>query len=112
MQLFSMLVKSLELPGTTYTVDVSSSTILYRFTEGQNVLHPGNIVSRPIAETFDQQATIRAIKNNQHGKTDYPTFMEQIAEAGVRFYEATLIGSDKRVTYIGTCGFYEETIPW
>jgi hypothetical protein len=37
--------------------------------------------------------------------------MNEIAEAGVRFYEATLSGQRKRVTYIGSGGSYEEMIP-
>ena len=36
--------------------------------------------------------------------------MDAIAKSGVRFYEATLQGT-KRVTYIGTGGYYEEEIP-
>ena len=75
-------------------------------------MHPSIIISRLIADTFNQEKTIQAIRNNQQGKTDYPTFMTQISEAGVRFYEATLTGANKRVTYIGSGGFYEETIPW
>lgn len=107
------LAKRLYQTGVeSYTVDVSSSTILYRFSEGRNILHPGNITARLIAETFIEQKTIQAIRDNQQKKTDYPTFMNEIAEAGVRFYEATLTGSNKRVTYIGTAGFYEEMIPW
>ena len=37
--------------------------------------------------------------------------MNEIAEAGVLFYEATLNGQNKRVTYIGIGGSYEEQIP-
>ncbi len=107
------LAKRLHQTGVgSYTVDVSSSIILYRFMEGENILHQGNITARSITEIFDEQKTIQAIRNNQQGKTDYPSFMNEIAEAGVRFYEATLTGSNKRVTYIGTGGYYEETIPW
>ncbi len=95
----------------SYTVDVASSTILYRLSEGETVLHPGNTDARNIAADFDESKTIQAIRNNQQGKTDYPGFMNEIAESGVRFYEATLIGPKKRVTYIGTGGFYEEAIP-
>lgn len=100
-----------EIGMESYTVDTASSTILYRFNEGETVLHQGNITARAIKENFNEQKTIEAIRNNQQGKTDYPTFMNEIAEAGVRFYEATLCGSNKRVTYIGTGGFYEEKIP-
>lgn len=106
------LAKRLSQIGVaSYTVDTASNTILYRFEEGQNSLHPGNIAARSINENFDEAKTIEAIRNNQQGKTDYPTFMNEISEAGVRFYEATLSGQNKRVTYIGKGGFYEETIP-
>lgn len=95
----------------SYTVLVSDSTILYRFANGKNFLHPGNNSLRTIALKFDEQKTIQAIRNNQQKKTGYPQFMNEIAEAGVLFYEATLNGENKRVTYIGTGGFYEEAIP-
>ncbi len=100
-----------EIGVESYTVDTASGTILYRFNQGQTVLHPGNISSRTIAENFNEQKTIEAIRNNQQGNTTYLEFMTGIAEAGVRFYEATLNGSNKRVTYIGIGGFYEEKIP-
>lgn len=106
------LAKRLSQIGvTSYTVDTASNTILYRFEEGQNSLHLGNIAARSIEENFDEAKTVEAIRNNQQGKTDYPTFMNEIAAAGVRFYEATLSGQNKRVTYIGKGGFYEEKIP-
>ena len=95
----------------SYTVDVSSSTILYRFAGGNNILHQGEGNIRQIAEKFNSDETFKAIKDNQQGKTTYPEFMNGIAEAGVRFYEATLNGDNKRVTYIGSGGHYEETIP-
>lgn len=106
------LAKRLNQIGVeSYTVDTASGTVLYRFKEGKNTLHPGNIAARVINETFNEQKTIEAVRNNQQGKTDYPGFMNEIAEAGVRFYEATLCGDNKRVTYVGKGGFYEEAIP-
>jgi uncharacterized protein YbcV (DUF1398 family) len=95
----------------SYTVDTATSTVLYRFAEGENVLNHGTSALRMINAAFDREKTIEAIRNNQQGKSDYPGFMQQIAEAGVRFYEATLQGDNKRVTYIGMDGFYEEKIP-
>jgi uncharacterized protein YbcV (DUF1398 family) len=95
----------------SYTVDTATSTVLYRFAEGENVLHPGSNELRMINAAFDREKTIDAIRTNQQGKSDYPGFMQQIADAGVRFYEATLQGDNRRVTYIGTDGFYEEKIP-
>jgi uncharacterized protein YbcV (DUF1398 family) len=100
-----------EIGVESYTVDTASNSILYRFNDGENVLHQGNITARTIKEVFNEEKTIKAVRNNQQGKTDYPGFMNEIAEAGVRFYEATLNGSNKRVTYIGIGGFYEEIFP-
>lgn len=95
----------------SYTVDTATSTILYRFSHGEHVIQDGKSI-RQIATTFDKEKTILAVRNNQQGKSDYSGFMQEIADAGVRFYEATLIGDNKRVVYIGTGGFYEESIPW
>lgn len=93
----------------SYTVDTASGAIFYRFSQGRTVLHPGT-ENRTIQPNFDEQQTIAAIRNNQQGKTDYLGFMNEIAAAGCRFYEATL-HANKRVTYIGVGGFYEEVIP-
>lgn len=95
----------------SYTVDTASSAILYRFDEGKNVHQSGKIPVRMISENFNKEQTIAAIRNNQQGKTDYSGFMDDIAGSGVRFYEATLQGNNRRVTYIGIGGMYEEVIP-
>ena len=68
------------------------------------------IEPRSIEAQFNEGKTIVAIRDNQQGKSDYPTFINDIARAGVRFYEATLNGNNKRVTYIGGGGSYEELI--
>ena len=96
----------------SYTVDTATGTILYRMDNGEHILHPGETPLRNIAPVFSEQATVQAVRDSQQGKIDYPGFMAAIAAAGVRFYEATLTGSRKRVTYIGTGGHYEELIPW
>lgn len=101
----------IEIGIESYTVDTSSNTILYRYGDGNTMIKHGKIAKRLVNVNFDEQKTIEAIRNNQQGKTDYPTFMNEIAESGVIFYEATLRGSNKRVTYIGTNGLYEEIIP-
>lgn len=94
----------------SYTVDVSTGTVLYRLNKGNHVLQLGN-AERTFAALFNNEQTVQAVRDNQQGKTDYPAFMQDIARAGVRFYEATLDGDNKRVTYIGSGGFYEEKIP-
>lgn len=103
--------KLIETGVQSYTVDTASGNILYRVSEGKHVLHYGNSPTREIAPAFDEEMTIKAIRDNQQGKTDYPGFMHDIARAGIRFYEATLTGPNKRVTYIGSKGYYEEQIP-
>jgi uncharacterized protein YbcV (DUF1398 family) len=106
------LVKKLTTKGIiSYTVDVATSTILYRMDGGEHILHQGETPIRNINPSFSEAATIQAVRDSQSGKIDYPAFMEAIAVAGVRFYEATLSGNKKRVTYIGTGGHYEELIP-
>lgn len=108
---YPSLVRNLIAIGIeSYTVDTATSTILYRLKEGEHILHEGMPQPRNITLKFDRDKTFKAIKENQQGKTDYPGFMDAIAESGVRFYEATLVGN-KRVTYIGSGGFYEESIP-
>ena len=94
----------------SYTVDVVTGTILYRLPNGENILHFNN-GARNIEENFSEEKTVQAIRNNQQGKTDFSTFINEIAIAGIRFYEATLNGNNKRVTYIGSNGSYQEMIP-
>ncbi len=106
------LVKGLIAIGIlSYTVEVSTSDILYRFAEGNNIVHAGKITPRTISESFSKEKTIDAVRASQKGEINYPQFMDAIALAGVRFYESTLNGNRKRVTYIGFGGEYEELIP-
>ncbi|QHV96360.1 DUF1398 family protein [Spirosoma endbachense] len=95
----------------SYTVDVASSIILYRFAHGLVEIHASTAGPRTIERTFDEALTLKAIRDNQEGKSDYPGFMDAIAKAGVRFYDAILNGSGKRVIYLGIGGHYEERIP-
>lgn len=110
---YSDLVEKLIALGiNTYTVEVSSNTIIYRFDNGINHVHLEAITSpRAVATNFNEALTIEAIRDNQQGKTDYPGFMDAIGKAGVRLYEASLAGTNRRVTYIGIGGTYEEPIP-
>jgi uncharacterized protein YbcV (DUF1398 family) len=106
------LVKMLISAGIqSYTVEVSTGIILYRLAAGESHLHQKSTEPKQIEKNFSEALTVKAIRDNQQGKSDYPTFMNDIAKAGVRFYEATLSGSRKRVVYIGIGGYYEELIP-
>jgi pimeloyl-ACP methyl ester carboxylesterase len=106
------LVKRLIAIGVEgYTVEVSIGIILYRFANGVTHIHLNSNEPAIVARDFSEVLTIKAIRDNQQGKTDYRAFMSGIAQAGVRFYEATFVGNKKRVTYIGVGGYYEELIP-
>jgi uncharacterized protein YbcV (DUF1398 family) len=102
--------KLMEVGIRSYTVDTATGTILYRMDNGEHVIHHGE-AQRNIAPTFSESGTIEAIRSNQQGKSTYPEFMDAMATAGIYFYEATLNGENKRVTYIGKDGAYEERIP-
>ena len=95
----------------SYSVEVSSGIIIYRLADGETVLHQNKMKPLMLALAFDSNLTIKAIHDNQEGKSDYPGFMNAIANAGVRFYDAILTGPNKRVIYIGIGGNYEEKIP-
>ena len=101
----------IEIGIESYTVDVATEIILYRKANGNNGIKYPEKPLNTISPAFNREQTIQAIRDNQQGKSDYPTFMRDIAKAGVRFYEATLTGDKKRVTYIGSGGSYEEEIP-
>lgn len=94
----------------SYTVDVPTGITLYRLENGALHLSTTSNEPREIAKNFDRELAVQAVRDNQQGKTDYIGFINGIANAGVRFYEATLNGNSKRVTYIGIGGFYEEII--
>ena len=105
-----LVEKLMQLGIRSYTVDTATGTVLYRMDGGTHVLHHGE-AQRNINPNFSESATIDAIRSNQQGKSNYPEFMDAIAAAGIYFYEATLNGEHKRVTYIGKNGAYEELIP-
>lgn len=106
----SLVIELIRIGIRSYTVETVTGTILYRLSDGKHVLHEGSS-ERMVSPKFDKELTIQAIRDNQQGKSDYPGFMLAISVAGVRFYEATLEGENKRVTYFGSGGYYEESIP-
>ncbi len=110
---FVELVKRLISLGiTSYTVDVKTGLICYRYGMGLvTITHPCSKTVLDISEAFNGKLVKEAIKNNQQGKSDYTAFMKEIAAAGVYFYEVVLTGNSKRVIYIGIYGYLEEPIP-
>ena len=105
-----LVLKLVTIGVQSYTVDVATGIMLYRFDGGKHVLHQAKQIARQVTDEFSYELTVQAVKDTQQGKTDYPSFLDDIAKAGVRFYEATFTGN-MRVTYIGVDGLYEEEIP-
>jgi uncharacterized protein YbcV (DUF1398 family) len=105
--LMSMLI---DIGVASYTVDVATSTVLYRMPEGENIIHVSDVVPREIARSFNKKQVTQAIKDKREDKIDYPVFMNELAKSGVRFYEATLNGTSKKVTYIGPDDHFEEKV--
>lgn len=95
----------------SYTVDAATDVTVFRLAVGETVARFTEMVFRsPVAE-FDANEVRNAIAMNQSGKSDYHQFMDHIARAGVRFYEATLNGENKRVEYFGVGASHVEAIP-
>jgi uncharacterized protein YbcV (DUF1398 family) len=106
-----LVKKYMEIGIESYTVDVATDIVCYRLKDGHLLLrHPGH-EAKAIAPHFHKDKVVAAIEANIAGKSNYPTFMHDIAKAGVHFYEATLVGDNKRVTYVGILGSHEELIP-
>ncbi len=109
---YAELAKKLsDLGVLSYSVDVSTDIICYRLAEGQLIIQYSGHEAKAIASSFSKTKVIDAIQANIAKQTTYPEFMRDIALAGVHFYEATLSGSNKRVTYIGASNCHEEQIP-
>lgn len=95
----------------SYMVDVATSVTVFRLAGGEtNVRFTGKDFRAPEVD-FDAAEVKNAIAANQKGQTDFHQFMDHIARAGVRFYEATLNGENKRVEYFGLGASHVEAIP-
>ncbi|WP_203224970.1 DUF1398 family protein, partial [Streptococcus suis] len=65
------------------TVDIQSGQVVYRSKSGQVLEKAGYQVSVPVAEQFDQEQFVTILRNHQAGQTDFPTFCQETAEAGI-----------------------------
>jgi len=95
----------------SYTVDAATDVTVFRLANGETVARYSNTEFRLPAQDFDADEVKAAIAQNQNGESDFQGFMDHIARAGVRIYEATLKGDSKRVEYFGIGGSHVEAIP-
>lgn len=94
----------------SYTVDAATDVTIFRIAGGETVTRYSNDEFRVPAKDFDATEVKNAIVAKQTGESDYHGFMDHIARAGVRLYEATLIGDNKRVEYFGIGDSHVEAI--
>jgi uncharacterized protein YbcV (DUF1398 family) len=99
-----------EIGIESYTVDVSSEITLYRFVNEGQAIKFSDSLPCTVALSFNKEKTSIQLRDIQQGKTDYTTFLNEIAKSGVRFYEAALVANLERLTYICSNSSYEEEI--
>ena len=111
-QAYPYFVKNLKAIGVVnYEIKVKNHKRTYTSVNGDKLIIPGDIPEFECAETFELESVKAAIKRNQEGVTDYPTFLKEIGAAGIHTYVADLSGM--KVIYQGPNSEYEyeEIIP-
>ncbi|MBK7934580.1 MAG: DUF1398 family protein [Acidobacteria bacterium] len=105
------IIRSLiSLGVASYTAEAATDVTVFRLAGGITVVRYSNSESRVPTRDLDAAEVKNAILANQQGRSDFKGFMDQIARAGVRFYEATLIGDNRRVEYFGIGDSHVEAI--
>lgn len=110
---YPVYVNNLKEAGVkSYTVTVANhDRRIFSGIHDQLLEIPGNVAPKICADQFNLHQIKAALHRTQTGQSDYKTFMEEIAEAGVHFYTADLL--NRTVKYFGKTSnnFYEESIP-
>jgi len=94
-----------------YEVRVKNHNRKFTASDGQEILVSGDLPLVECADEFDPAAIKSAIRRSQEGLTDYPTFVAEIAAAGVHHYLADL--GAMKILYMGrdAGNLYTELIP-
>ena len=111
-QPFPYFIKNLKAIGVdNYEVKVKNHKRTYTSVTGDKLVVGGDLPEFECAETFELDSVKSAIKRNQEGITDYPTFLREIGAAGIHTYVVDLAGM--MVIYQGPNSEYEyeEKIP-
>lgn len=64
-------------------VNIQHGTSVYTNTNEQTITAEGVKVSHPIADTSNTDEVKDILKRHQAGQTDFPTFCEEMAQAGI-----------------------------
>ena len=111
-QPYPYFVKNLKAIGVdNYEVKVKNHKRTYTSVTGDKLVITGDLPEFECAETFELDSVKAAIRRNEEGITDYPTFLREIGAAGIHTYVADLDGM--MVIYQGPNSEYEyeEKIP-
>ena len=94
---------------TGYLFEVASQIVIYRYSDDsifiENHAETRNLQINP---QFSREGVTQAILDNQKGLTDFPTFLQQIATAGIKAYDADF--DEMLVSYFGTRDVHVEGI--
>jgi uncharacterized protein YbcV (DUF1398 family) len=106
-------VKTLVMLGVrSYTVDIATGWMVYRYEEGKMHVHNTAAGKKPRAvnAVADRALLEKTIQNNRLGKISRDSFISRLAKAGVRLYEVTLDSKEPFVTYITSGEIFREVI--
>lgn len=104
------LANKLKAIGITgYLFEVASQIVIYRYND-DSIFIENRAETRNLQVNlqFNRDAVIQAIRDNQKGLTDFPTFLQQIAAAGIKAYDADF--AEMVVSYFGTRDVHVEAI--
>ncbi|MGU7964856.1 DUF1398 family protein [Streptococcus suis] len=65
------------------TVDIQSGQVIYRSQTGQTLEKQGYQVTIPVTDQANLDQFVTILRNHQAGQTDFPTFCQETAEAGI-----------------------------
>lgn len=96
---YPQIFKGLKSVGVrSYTTDVLHYTIEYSG-DGETFLETGSVDWKATAGTFNKEEVIKAVRRTQRRETDYPTFLKEIAAAGIPEYYVSM--TENTVSYVG-----------
>jgi len=96
---YPQLFKGLKAAGVrSYTMDVLRYTIEYSG-DGETFFETGPADWKVTAGAFNIEEVIKAVRRTQRRETDYPTFLKEIAAAGIPKYYVSM--TENTVSYVG-----------
>ncbi|WP_436854296.1 DUF1398 domain-containing protein [Staphylococcus caeli] len=93
------------------TVNVQEGTTTYTHKDGTKIVDEGIKSSQPIADTSDKTQIQDILRRHQAGGTDFPTFCEEMAQAGIYKWEIDLSAGTCAYIDLGNNAVITEYIP-